>query len=118
MLSDYKDLPKPQSVKLGDERTVNAVGTGTVTLTVLVGNDKEVKNVLQHVLLVPDMSCNLSVKEIAEKGFKVMLEGPTCKIVSKNNNVAAEGTRNGNLYILQGLSVITQYGITGHLFGC
>ena len=64
-------MPKPQTVKLGDGRTVNAVGIGAVTLTVLVGNDKEVKNVLQRVLLVPDMSCNLlSVKEITEKGFK------------------------------------------------
>ena len=37
-----------------------------------------------------------------------MFDGPTCKIVSKNNNVAAKGTRNGNLYILQGLSVIDE----------
>ena len=102
-------MPKPQTVKLGDGRTVNAVGIGAVTLTVLVGNDKEVKNVLQRVLLVRDMSCNLlSVKEITEKGFKVMFDGPTCKIVSKGNSVAAEGTRNGNLYILQGLSVIDE----------
>ena len=109
LLSDYEDLPKQQTVKLGDGRTVNAFGIGAVTLTVLVGNDKEVKNVLQHVLLVQDMLCNLlSVKEITEKGFKVMFDGPTCKIVSKNNNVAAEGTRNGNLYILQGLSLIDE----------
>ena len=46
LLSDYEDLPKPQTVKLGDGRTVNAVGIGAVTLTVHVGNDKEVKNVL------------------------------------------------------------------------
>ena len=37
-----------------------------------------------------------------------MFDGPTCKIVSKSNSVAAEGTRNGNLYILQGLSVIDE----------
>ena len=55
MLSDYEDLPKPQTVKLGDGRTINAVGTGAVTLTVLVGNDKDVKNVLQCVILVLDM---------------------------------------------------------------
>ena len=44
------------------------------------------------------MSCNLMfVKGITEKGFKVLYEGPTCKIVSKVNAVVAEEIRQGNL---------------------
>ena len=38
LLSDYKELPKPQSVKLGDGRTVNAISTGAIKIMAL--NDK------------------------------------------------------------------------------
>ena len=59
LLTDYKELLKPQSVKLGDVRAVNGVGTGNVKIVMFVENDRvKVKTTLQKVLLVPDMSCS------------------------------------------------------------
>ena len=43
LLTDYKELLKPQSVKLGKLRAVNAVGTGNVKIVMFVENDREVR---------------------------------------------------------------------------
>ena len=92
------DMP---SVRLGDGRTVKAEGKGSVRLRVSNNNDAECVIRLSSVLLVPDLSCNLfSVRDITDKGNKMLFDDVTCSIISKDNSVIASGHKRGNLYVL------------------
>ena len=66
-------------------------------------NDAECVIRLSSVLLVPDLSCNLfSVRDITDKGNKMLFDEVTCSIISKDNSVIASGHKRGNLYVLDG----------------
>ena len=94
------DMP---SVRLGDGRTVKAEGKGSVRLRVRDNNNAESVIQLSSVLLVPDLSCNLfSVRDITDKGNKMLFDDVTCSIISKDNSVIAKGHKRGNLYVLDG----------------
>ena len=91
------------SVRLGDGRTVKAEGKGSVRLCVSNNNDAECVIRLSSVLLVSDLSCNLfSVRDITDKGNKMLFDDVTCSIISKDNLVIASGHKRGNLYLLDG----------------
>ena len=95
-----QDMP---SVSLGDGRTVKAEGKGSVRLRVSNNNDAECVIRLSSVLLVPDLSCNLfSVRDITDKGNKMLFDDVTCGIITKDNSVIASGHKRGNLYVLVG----------------
>ena len=58
---------------------------------------------LSSVLLVPDLSCNLfSVRDIMDKGNKMLFDDVTCSIISKDNSVIASGHKRENPYVLDG----------------
>ena len=90
-------------MRLGDRRTVKAEGKGSARLRVSNNNDAECVIRLSSVLLVPDLSCNLfSVRDITDKGNKMLFDDVTCSIISKGNLVIASGHKRGNLYVLDG----------------
>ena len=94
------DMP---SVRLGDGRTVKAEGKGSVRLCVRDNYDAECVIRLSSVLLVPDLSCNLfPVRDITDKGNRMLFDDVACSIISKDNSVIASGHKRGNLYVLDG----------------
>ena len=69
LLSDYMELETPEKVRLGDGRSVDAVGVGNIHLQMLFKVSEPKKSVMYKVLYVPQMSCNLfSVRAAASKG--------------------------------------------------
>ena len=88
------DMP---SVRLGDGRTVKAEGKGSVRLRVRDNNDAECVIRLSSVLLVPDLSCNMfSVRDITDKGNRMLFDDVRCSIISKDNSVIASRHKRGN----------------------
>ncbi len=59
LLHDYHDFDKPERVRLGGGRTVDAVGTGSICLSMhfKVSDHKQAR--MHKVLYVPKMACNL-----------------------------------------------------------
>ena len=56
---------------------------------------------LSSVLFVPDLSCNLfSVRDITDKGNRMMFDDITCNVITRGHVVIASGYKRGNLYVL------------------
>ena len=95
-----EDMP---SVRLGDGRTVKAEGKGSVCLRIRDNKQAERKISLSSVLFVPDLSCNLfSVRDITDKGNRMMFDDITCNVITRGDIVIASGYKRGNLYVLDG----------------
>ena len=100
----YKKLSN-STVKLGNGRTVSAAGEGIVKLKVHRADGKEVTLKLHRVLHVPEMSVNLlSVKDVTDRGFRLMFTENSCQIQTESGKIVAEGVKRGNLYLLDGKS--------------
>ena len=111
LLEDYHVLSKEQTVKLGDGRSVKAIGTGTIRLRLIQPNGRVTTNVLSGVLYVPDLSCNLmSVRVLTDRGFNITFDGDKCVVVTKTDGKsAAVGMRDGgSLYYLHVESAPTE----------
>ena len=70
-----------------------------------IKDDQEAERVLRlfSVLYVPDLSCNLfSVRDITDKGNRMMFDDITCSVITKGDIVIASGHKRGNLYVLDG----------------
>ena len=66
---------------IGDGRTIEATGIGSVELEVEVGGGKVHRIILQEVYYVPDLDGNLlSVPRLANKGFEVTFSQSLCTI--------------------------------------
>ena len=95
-----EDIP---NVRLGDGRYVKAEGHDNVCLRVKDDNDAERTIRLSSVLYVPDLSCNLfSVRDITDKGNRMVFDDITCNVITKDDFVIASGHKRGNLYVLDG----------------
>ena len=73
-------------------RTVKAEGKGSVCLR--IKDDKEAERVIRvsSVLFVPDLSCNLfSVRDITDKGNRMMFDDITCSVITRGDVVIASG---------------------------
>ena len=95
-----EDMP---SVRLGDGRHVKTEGGGSVCLR--IKDDKKAERVisLSSVLYVPDLSCNLfSVRDITDKGNRMMFDDITCSVITRGDVVIASGHKPGNLNVLDG----------------
>ena len=99
----YATMEDMPNVRLDDGRHVKAKGRGSVCLQ--IKDDKEAKHVisLSSVLYVPDLSCNLfSVRDITDKGKRMMFDDITCSVITRGDVVIASGHKRGNLYVLDG----------------
>ena len=71
---EYREL-SGSTVKLGDGRTVEAMGEGTVRISVYHGDGKLHTLSMINVLHVPELSCNLmSVRQITDRGFLIQFK--------------------------------------------
>ena len=94
ILQDYQEFPKPQSVKLGDGRVVDALGLGNVKLrmTFKISDIKTVN--MYDVLYVPKLSGNLfSVGAAVRKGNTVKFNKSRCYIRGKDGDLCGMGTQ-------------------------
>ena len=99
----YAAMEDMLSVRLGDGRTVKAEGKGSVCLRIRDNKQTERKISLSSVLFVPDLSCNLfSVRDITDKGNRMMFDDITCNVITRGDVVIASGYKRGNLYVLDG----------------
>ena len=84
-----EDMP---NVRLGDGRHMRAEGRGSVCLRVKDDRDAECVIRLSSVLYVPDFSCNLfSVRDITDKGNRMLFDATTCSVITKDDVVIASG---------------------------
>ena len=97
----YAAMDDMPSVRLGDGRHVK--GQGSAKLSVRDDNNAERVIRLSSVLFVTHLACNLfSVRDITDKGNRMLFGNFTCSIISKDNSVIASGHKRGNLYVLDG----------------
>ena len=101
LLLDYREFEKPEMVGLGDGKTVEAVGVGTVRMKMLSRVSNHTQCVFQHVLYVPRLACNLfSVRAAAAKGNTVKFGIGKCWIRDRDGKLKGMGTLVGKLYQL------------------
>ena len=92
VLKDYYRFDVPESVKLGDGRTVEAYGSGLVRITVETGQGKQLTTQMTSVLYVPKLACNLfSVRAVTQKGLVVQFGHSCCWIKDSTGKVVAKG---------------------------
>ena len=95
-------LRRPQEVSLGDGHVLEAIGTGTVTLEMLLPDGSSQRCKLKDVLYVPKLSYSLlSVSKASEAGKTTKFSKSECEILNENHRVIAFATRVGSLYFLE-----------------
>ena len=100
--SEYKVFSTPEKVALGDGRVVEAVGVGTVRLTMLFKVSNSKNAVMYDVLHVPKLSCNLfSVRAAAKRGNTVKFCQSRCWIRGPKGSLQGMGLLSGKLYQLK-----------------
>ena len=105
-LSNYRPFEVPETVGLGDGRTVEALGFGNVSLRMLFSVSGPKPAVLHDVLYVPKLSCNLfSVRAATSKGNIVQFDKSKCWIRRKSGRLDGMGSLVGKLYQLDCESV-------------
>ena len=93
--SDLKPLNPPRALAVGDDRTTDIIGTGTVNIVSQVG-DNQVQAMIKDVLLVPELSTNLiSIGKLDEKGFTSTFSDGKITL-NKTGKPVAQGSRMGN----------------------
>eukprot|EP00794_Sanderia_malayensis_P011679 gene11679-12889_t len=99
-MKNYNEFSVPEKVRLGDNRTVEALGKGTVWLRVMAdGKYKPVE--MSDVLYVPSLVKNLfSVRAVVDKDLTVIFKDDQCIISNKSGNVMGSGKKDGKLFIL------------------
>ena len=101
LFSGYQALQNPLNVVLGDGRSLQATGQGSVVLKMKLPNGKIKACTLQDVLLVPNLAYNLlSVTSASKKGKVTTFSKMKCEIRDNKSNLLAVGHREGSLYYL------------------
>ena len=101
LLHDYREFDKPEKVGLGDGRVVDAVGTGSVCLTMRFKVSDPKRARMHKVLYVPKLACNLfSVRAAAQQGNLVKFGSLKCWIRKRNGGLLGMGLLDGSLYCL------------------
>ena len=101
LLMDYEEFEIPEEVRLGDGRTVDAVGVGNIHVRMLFKVSERKKSVMYKVLYVPQLSCNLfSVRAAASKGNLIRFGQCRCWIRDDSGRLYGMGTLEDKLYKL------------------
>ena len=100
-MTNYQQFEHKQKVSLGDGRTVDAVGVGDVHVNMQFKVSQPRKCVIQQVLHVPELACNLfSVRAAAAKGNQVKFSRSHCWIMDRNGKLCGIGLIEDKLYSL------------------
>jgi len=98
----FHALASAQRVVIGDGRTINAMGIGSVELKVEVMGGKSCQIILQGVYFIPNLDGNLlSVPHLTNKGYEASFSQCTC-MITQNGSIAAIAERQQSLYMLKG----------------
>lgn len=98
----YQPFTIPERVSLGDGRVVEAVGVGTIQLSMLFKVSTSKRAVMYDVLHVPKLACNLfSVRAAAKKGNTVKFGQSRCWISGPKGTLKGMGFACGKLYHLK-----------------
>ncbi|KAK2442743.1 putative mitochondrial protein [Trifolium repens] len=90
-LAENKD--SDDDIKLANSKSIDAKGIGNVVIQRKNGR----KSVIEKVLYVPGMQCNLmSVGQLLDKGFKVVLEDGTLKLFDSKQNLILKSNQSKN----------------------
>ena len=101
ILIDYKEFSQPETVSLGDGRTVEAIGVGNVSLSMQFKVSDPKRCVMYKVLYVPKLACNLfSVRAAASKGNSMKFNRSKCWIRDRGGHLVGMGQLEGKLYRL------------------
>ena len=96
----FKTLKVEQEVTLGDGRSLQATGSGTVELELVLPNG-EPKTTLHDVLYVPGLSYTLlSVAKMIDRGRKISFYKSWCQVADNRKRVVACAKKKGGLYQL------------------
>ena len=97
LFTELENLKKLDII-LGDDRTLNAAGCGTVILMLESGSLRR-KCKFHDVLYVPELTYNLlSVSKAVDKGINFTFKESECIIKDINQKLIAVATKVGNLY--------------------
>ena len=108
LLTDYREFEKPEKVRLGDGRTVEAVGVGNVHVNMLFKVSEPKLSVVHRVLYVPKLACTLfslratlSSSVTQSAGFETEME--SCQLdceptLMENSLVVLEQTNDTDLW--------------------
>jgi len=106
LLIDYHQFEKPELVGLGDGRTVEAVGIGTVYVNMIFKVSDPKRAVLSNVLYVPKLACNLfSVRAAVSRGNIVQFGHSRCWIRGSHRKLLGMGSLVDKLYQLDCIPV-------------
>ena len=101
---NYRPLPTPFQVRLGDERAINAIGVGRVGANLHVNGTTSLF-IFSDVYYVPDLNGNLlSVAHLTTKGFNVEFKDNTCRIL-RSSKLVGFTPRFNSLYILDSIPI-------------
>ena len=102
---NYMLFERSIPVSLGDDRTIEAIGLGSVRISMNVNGSSNVYK-FRNVYYVPEIGSNnlLSVTYMVNKGYFVGFGAHKCEI-SKGGMVIGEAEKRRNLWILQGVTI-------------
>ncbi|XP_058762537.1 uncharacterized protein LOC131635917 [Vicia villosa] len=87
------DESKKSKVKLADNSSLQAKGIGNIVFQMSNG----AKAMIKDVLYVLGMKCNLlSVGQLVERGFSVVMKGGVCKLFNTQNNLVLKSSLSKN----------------------
>ena len=97
-ITELENLKKPLDIILGDGHTLNATGSGTVTL-MLESSSLKRKCKFHDVLYVPELTYNLlSVSKAVDKGISFTFKESECIIKDANQKLITVARKVGSLY--------------------
>ena len=101
LLIRYRKFDAPETVRLGDGRTVEALGSGRVNITIDTCHGKKLTTAMEGVLYVPKLACNLfSVRAVTQKGLIVQFGHSCCWIKNSAGKVVGKGRLVNRMYQL------------------
>lgn len=97
----FRELSPPEKVRLGDGRTVDAVGIGNIKMMMNLSDTETKPAVFYDVLYVPKLTCNLfSVKAATQRGNRVKFGRIQCWINGPGGECCGKGSLMEKLYYL------------------
>ena len=98
LLTDYCKFDVPETVKLGDGRSVEALGSGRVRISVETSRGKKA-TMMGGVLYVPKLACNLfSVRAVTQKGQIMQFGQNCCWIKNSRGKLISKGKLVNRMY--------------------
>ena len=100
-IENYREFLKPEIVRFGDDREVQAHGQGNISVKPLNSGGICKTAELKDVLYVPALTKNLlSVTEITRKGYSISFGKEKCVNLNNEGAVLVSGKLNGKLHEL------------------